>query len=250
MKNTHYSNQTFDKVIQRAKDTIETLDQKTQEEIVGQLNHGKALLSTHQQLNAYLYRYGKVHQAKLYQAFEHIPSKLWVEGSISIVDYGSGQGVAEMVLSDCMRNKHLEIDAVKDITLIEPSYISLCKSLYYLRNFFINAEKIDICKNANLLSLDDISPKSQFVLHVFSNVIDLEHFNIRHIANLLNEDVSHNNIILCVSPFYQECTRGKRMDLFGRYLKNYNRVYRFQAHTDNWKKDYSCQIQIFESLYY
>lgn len=242
MKNTNYSLPTFDSVLQKAKNLTESLDKRTQEMVFDQLNHGRALLTTSRQMNAYLDKYGRIHQAKLHRAYEHIPRKLWIEGNISIVDYGCGQGVAEMVLCDYMRHRHIDIDVIKDITLIDPAHICIQRSLRLLANFYTNANLIGISKSADKLTADDINPKSECVLHIFSNVIDLEGFNIQHIADLLNTDVSHNNIILCVGPFYQECSGGKRMELFGHALRNYNGVYRFETHTDDWKEDYSCQI--------
>ncbi|MCM1504398.1 MAG: hypothetical protein NC127_04295 [Muribaculum sp.] len=85
------------------------------------MNHGAGLLNSKSQLKAYLHFYGKIHQAKLLQAFENIPGKVWSEGGVSVIDYGCGQGIAEMVLSDYLASKWIGIDFVKDFTLIEPS---------------------------------------------------------------------------------------------------------------------------------
>ena len=101
-----------------------------------------------------------------------------------------------------------------------------------------------------LLNNDDINPKSSTVIHIFSNVIDLDDFDGDSVLSLLNEDKSRNNIIVCVSPYYQEATRGKRMKEFGDKLQGHTLVYKLEKHTDDWDKPYSCQIYIFVSSYY
>ena len=85
---------------------------------------------------------------------------------------------------------------------------------------------------------------------IFSNVIDLDDFDGDSVLSLLNEDKSRNNIIVCVSPYYREATRGKRMKEFGDKLQGYTLVYKLEKHTDDWDKPYSCQIYIFVSSYY
>lgn len=87
-------------------------------------------------------------------------------------------------------------------------------------------------------------------MHIFSNVVDLDDFEGTEIANILSNDKSHNNIIICVSPYYQENSRGKRITEFGKMLKGYNLAYRFEKHTDEWDKNSSCQIHIYVSSYY
>lgn len=41
--------------------------------------------------------------------------------SVSTIDYGCDQGIAEMVLSDYIASKWIDNNFVKDFTLIEPS---------------------------------------------------------------------------------------------------------------------------------
>ncbi len=122
-------------------------------------------------------------------AYDQIPHKVWSEGSISVVDYGCGQCIAEMVLSDFLKSQ-------------------------------------------------------------FSNVLDITEFERHDIASILNSDMSHNNILVCVSPFYQENGRGALMDEFSDMLRGMRCEYKFEKHTDEWKNPFSCQIRIFVSNYY
>lgn len=246
MKNTL----TFGKILQLAHAQIKSMNQTKIEKLTEQLEHWKRLLTSNEQLDMYLHKYGEIHQDKLLRAFEHIPHKLWVEGAISVVDYGCGQGIAAMVLSDYLKSQNIDNDIIKDITLIEPSRSSLIRCMNYLGRFYDDAKIKPFLIDASHITQDYIKPESNHVLHIFSNVLDPEEFDFKSIADILKNDVTHNNIIVCVSPFYQEDMRGKRMDTFGNLLQGYYCSYKFQKHIDEWVNDYSCQIRIYISSYY
>lgn len=91
---------------------------------------------------------------------------------------------------------------------------------------------------------------SSTVLHIFSNVLDIPDFNYEQISDIINQDMSHNHIVVCVSPYYQENGRGAMMDKFGGMLNCFRCDYKFEKHIDKWDKPFSCQIRIFVSGYY
>lgn len=248
--NIRKSSQTFVSVLQKAKDWFASLSKTEQQNLIDDLEHGAALLTNTRQLNAYIANYGEIHQAKLLHAYEKIPSKVWHEDGITVVDYGCGQGIAEMVLADYMASRYIDNDYIKDFILIEPSRQNLHRCVKYVNAFFCESKISAVCKKDKQLNNDDINPKSSTVIHIFSNVIDMDDFDGNGIISLLNEDKSHNNIIVCVSPYYQEETRGKRMKEFGDKLQGYTLVYKLEKHTDDWDKPYSCQIYIWVSSYY
>ena len=113
----------------------------------------------------YLYKYGEIHQAILIRAFNHIPRKFWIESDISVVDYGCGQGVVEMVLSDYLQTLHIDNDIIKDITLVESSRPSLVECVNYLNRFYCDSEIKPLCINVSQINQDQIRPESNFVLH-------------------------------------------------------------------------------------
>lgn len=155
-----------------------------------------------------------------------------------------------MVLSDFLSSKLIDNDYIKDFTLIEPSQTNLIQCVDYVHLFYMEA-KINLYnkREANIKE-EDIQPLSNTVLHILSNVIDLDEFKGEQIADILSRDKSHNNIVVCVSPYYQEAARGKRMADFGKKLEGYSLEYKFEKHTDEWDKTYSCQIHIYTSSYY
>lgn len=248
--NVRKSTQTFVNVLQKAKEWFASLSKMEQQNLIDELDHGAGHLTNIRQLNAYIAKYGEIHQDKLLHAYEKIPTKVWHEDGVTIIDYGCGQGIAEMVLSDYMASKYVDNDYIRDFILIEPSRTNLQRCIEHVKAFFSESKISAVCKKDNQINEADINPASTTVIHLFSNVIDLDNFGGNAVLSVLNEDKSHNNIIVCVSPYYQETARGKRIKEFGDKLQGYSLVYKLEKHTDDWNKPYSCQIYIFVSFYY
>ena len=100
---------TFDKLIEEASNIINSLSDGKQKSLKESLDHGKALLKNELEMKAYLHFYGDMHRMKLKMAFEKLPETLWKNGSISIIDYGCGQGIASMVLIDHLKEKAADL---------------------------------------------------------------------------------------------------------------------------------------------
>lgn len=255
-KTMHYTPQirksaySFDDILKDVEKWFVSLSENKKKSLKENLDHGAALLDSKSQLKAYLHFYGRIHQAKLLQAFENIPKEIWSEGGISIIDYGCGQGIAEMVLSDYIASKWIDNDFIKDFTLIEPSRENLLQAVEYVQAFYFESKIRHYCINDKQITKEHINTNTNTIIHIFSNVIDLEEFEGDRIADILSQDKSNNNIIVCVSPYYQEGTRGKRMEEFGKKLQGYSLRYKFEKHTDEWEKPYSCQIHIYTSRFY
>lgn len=240
----------FETILQSAKEWYSSQDNNTKTILMKALNHGAGHLTKSDELKAYIAVYGEIHQKKLLQAFDNVPHKVWTESGISVIDYGCGQGIAEMVLSDFMASKYIDNDYVKDFILIEPSRKNLLQCSNYIDVFYSFSSKTLLCKSDKDIKTDDIAPRRATVIHVFSNIIDLDDFDGTKITSILSDDKSHNNVIVCVSPYYQEANRGKRMYDFGQRLIGYTRHYKFEKHIEDWDKPYSCQIHIYKSSYY
>ena len=130
-----------------------------------------------------------------------------------------GQCIAEMVLSDFLKYHYIDNDKISDFTVIEPSNASLAQGLQYLETFFENSKITAHNVSARHLTEDYIRPQSDTVIHIFSNVLDIIEFERHNITRILNSDMCHNHILVCVSPFYQENGRGMLMDEFGNMLR-------------------------------
>ena len=67
--NVRKSTQTFVNVLQKAKEWFASLSKMEQQNLIDELGHEPAL-------NAYIAKYDEIHQAKLLNAYEKIPSKV------------------------------------------------------------------------------------------------------------------------------------------------------------------------------
>lgn len=240
----------FEDVMESAKQHINSLSENKQKKLRDELENGLANLTTKEQLDMYISSYGEIHRQKIQRAYDRIPPKVWSEGTISVVDYGCGQCIAEMVLSDFLKVHYIENDKISDFTVIEPSKASLSQGLQYLEQFYENSKITIYNVSAGQLTEDYIRPQYDTVIHIFSNVLDIIEFERHNIARILNSDMSHNHILVCVSPFYQENGRGALMDEFGSMLQGMRCEYKLDKHIDDWKNQFSCQIRIFVSSYY
>lgn len=240
----------FDDILEHAKAHINSLSEAKQTALKNALENGLANLTTKEELDMYVSSYGDIHRQKLQIAFENIPYKVWTEDKISVIDYGCGQCMAEMILSDFLKKHYIDNETISDFTMIEPSKASLSQGIRYLEQFFDNCDVTIYNVKAGNLTEDNIHPKSKTVIHIFANVLDIVEFERENIAHILNQDMSHNNILICASPFYKENGRGALMDDFGKMLQKMKCEYKFEKHTDEWEKQFSCQIRIFVSNYY
>ena len=109
-QNTNYAyklkymdNPTFDKVRDLSTKFYRELPQALQDELFEALNHGIDILDSEPQMTAYLYAFGKMHQAKLNYAFKQLPKEFLVQPEINIIDYGCGQALGTMCYADFLR---------------------------------------------------------------------------------------------------------------------------------------------------
>lgn len=68
--NTRKSAQTFVSVLQKAKDWFALLSKTEQQNLIEDLERGTAHLTNTRQLNAYIAKYGEIHQAKMGQLYQ------------------------------------------------------------------------------------------------------------------------------------------------------------------------------------
>ena len=180
------------------------------------LDHGTRILEYEAQLDAYLYSYGKMHQAKLNLAFDNIPKAFFQNKEINIVDYGCGQAVGTMCYADYIRKSH-HIQKVKSITLIEPSKMCLDRAELHASLFFPDAKIIPIHKKfEELTSQNFIENQGIPTLHILSNVLDLD-FDLEKFAKLLMDSYSGHNQFVCVGPSISN-SKDDRIHDFARYF--------------------------------
>ncbi len=188
---------TYDSLLAEASEYILSLPETKQKELKENLSHGKALLKSKDQMKAYLHHYGQMHREKLLRAYKHIPSD-FLKSSFSVIDWGCGQGLASMVLSEYVPNE----DIVTDFILIEPSV--LCLSQANANLTWSNPKSmVDVLrKREEEVEATDICVQERKVLHLLSNVVDMPEFSGNGIRRFVFANINLNHLIIGVSPFY------------------------------------------------
>lgn len=249
MKNIPPHN-SFDNVKEQAKLHINGLSESKTKKLKEHLEHGLADLTSKDEMDMYLSAYGSIHQEKLLFTYNKLPRKILSEEKISVIDYGCGQGIASMVLCDVLQPIVGHPYMISDFHLIEPSKVCLHRAVELIHDFNPEAKIVYFNNACEDIWRMDIQPKSEVVVHLFSNVIDMPDFPRETVARKLNDMTDHYNIVVCVSPFYQEKGRAKHMDEFGEMLRLFRCHHSFEKHTDEWNRSFSCQARIYVSTYY
>ena len=252
-QNTNYAyklkytgNPTFDKVRDLSTKFYRELPQALQDELHEALNRGIDILDSEPQMTAYLFAFGKMHQAKLEYAFGKLPEEFLEQPEINIIDYGCGQALGTMCYADYLRENGYS-QKVKTITLIEPSEICLKRAALHASMFFPDAEIKTVNKKFDDLTQNDIVCSEETrTLHILSNVLDMLNFDLDRFSALIKDSLNGYNQFVCVGPYFNYSEIDNRMTEFcsllngdGYYIQSFDK-YEF-----NEDKSWTAQILCF-----
>ena len=248
-QNTNYAyklkymdNPTFDKVRDLSTKFYRELPQALQDELFEVLNRGIDILDSEPQMTAYLYAFGKMHQAKLNYAFGKLPVEFLEQPEINIIDYGCGQALGTMCYADFLRNKGCT-QKVKTITLIEPSEICLKRAALHASVFFPNADIKTVNKKFDDLTQDDIVCTEETpTLHILSNVLDMLSFELDRFAELVKVCLKGIYQFVCVEPYFKDTIKDMRMHKFAEHLSSETLYETFDKRELNPEKDWTCVV--------
>lgn len=143
------------------------------EEVWASLDRGRAVLESVHQLNQYLWTHGLMIQAQWRCVMSRLPE---VERPVRLVDYGCGQGIAGLLISELTGGAALA--NTSEIVLIEPSAAAIARAEAIYRKLRPNAVMLLLQKR-----FDDIAPADidaavdGSTLHLFSNTLDVEGYD-------------------------------------------------------------------------
>lgn len=174
----------------------------------GIAGRGVQQIQTEAGLFDYMRNYGNMHQAKLKSALA-APFPQEFETSISLIDWGCGQGLASMVFMD-----KYGTDRIKQIILIEPSEIALRRAALHCKKYAPNVPLQTICKEFDELTADDIHlVEPETTVHLLSNVLDMESYSVEHLVNLMKCLPIAQQYYVCISPHIDDI-RTHKIDTF------------------------------------
>ena len=210
------TNPTFQEIRKIAKNSIWHLlkEEKNKNLLWKQLEHGVKELTTHEELCAYLYFFGNMHEAKIRDAVNHLPQEI-LHGEFEIVDWGCGQGVGTICLFDHLRILGYNFN-VKRITLIEPSKKALERARLHVNAYAQNDLLINSYPDYfDKIQNEDIKSKNGLpVIHIFSNILDVKEIDLKELASKIGKAVVDDNYIISVGPLNPN---NKRIDAFYNY---------------------------------
>ena len=193
-----------------------------------ELKRGTALIETHEQLCAYLRSFGKMHKAKLIDSIKRLPTEL-LNQPFEIVDWGCGQAMGTINLFDFLKDQGKSSN-IKKVTLIEPSEVALERAKIHVSAYFKNQENlVSISEFFENINPDQITSDSGLpVLHIFSNILDVEQIDLKNLSRLIDKSVVTENYLLCVGPLNPT---NQRIDAFFSYFDEtlIDNLYQFES---------------------
>ena len=195
------------------------LPDEIQTQLFEDISHGVCPLDSEPCLNTYMFAYGKMHNAKLRRAYDHLSAEFRQNSLVDIVDYGCGQGMGCICYADFLRENGLR-QRVRRVILIEPSRLALARAALHVSLLFPDAELKTVCKGFDDLTVNDLpSDPEVATLHILSNVLDLgdRFFRLNDFSDLVAQSLKGRNEFVCVEPLFNGYNKDdKPYDFFER----------------------------------
>lgn len=177
-------------------------------------NRGTEIINKEVDLFTYLKSYGSMHKAKILSALEP-PFPQSFSKPITIIDWGCGQGLASLVFME-----KFSIKSIDQVILIEPSEIAIKRAALHCKAFNNQMSIITINKKLDFLVADDFNQlKGNCIIHLFSNILDIDDYSVNYLTTLLEHIKRENNYYVCVSPHIDELKTAK-IERFHQYFKH------------------------------
>ena len=180
------------------------------------LDNGTRVLSDESECIRYIALYGGHHFYKLYAAYASTTFEKIEGRDIEIIDWGCGQALATCVLIDYLIEKNINLN-VSSITLIEPSTFALQRGQSLIQRMFQNNPSTHsvvrlVNKYIDALTPNDlVSEPDSIKIHLFSNIIDVQGFDLTQLYQLMVNSFHGINRVICTSP---DNGRQQRLETF------------------------------------
>jgi superfamily II DNA helicase RecQ len=231
------NNLSFESIRSVAWGQISHLPEQDRTNFYNQLHRGVALLETNEQMCQYLWSFGNMHRAKLFEAFSQLPIEIF-RHPFELVDWGCGQALGTVNLFDFIKLEELKLN-VKKVTLVEPSKVAIERAKLHA-SAYVNIPVLTINDYFENINSEQIKSETGIpVIHIFSNILDVAQIDLKHLANLIDLSIVSDNYMVCVGPLNPT---NQRIDAF----YNYFNVPLLYAHEETRFKDrnwtFKCKL--------
>lgn len=211
------------------------------------LNHGVNVLKKQEELYAYMYFFGKMHEAKLERAFSEIPKSFFRQNkNIEIIDYACGQGLATLCLNDYIEEEGLATK-VRRITLIDPSIIALSRAALHCHKVLPKTEIKTLLTSFDDMKYREIPKTNLKRIHLLSNILDMDCYNLNYLADVIKDIANKGDIFICVDPWYHNPKLDGRQQRLMRLIKGikiYHEAFNSKQLVSN--KTWTAYITVFK----
>ena len=217
-------------------------DRTELDKLYNDLKRGTGILDDEPHLNMYLRSFGKMHKEKLDTAFECLPdiASIFSE-DIEIYDWGCGQGTASVCLLDFLQSKHILHRNIK-INLVEPSVPATRRANEVISCYGENITINVVNKVFDDLTSQDFTHSNSRKLHLFSNILDVDAFDLAQFTLLFQSSFFGSNYFVCVGPYY---SNNKRVDDFITATDPDNMYGILNKERGMWKNDWTISLRVF-----
>lgn len=186
------------------------MDRTRRNKLYDDLERGKGILDDDDHLNMYLHSFGKMHKAKLDMAFNSMSGADVFCEEVEVFDWGCGQGTATICLFDFLKEKHITPN-IKQIYLVEPSSAATKRASDVIKCYNPSYSVSTITKDFDSLEATDFKRTNTRKVHLFSNILDVEAFDLAKFIHLFQQVFGSDNYFICVGPYY---SNNRRVDEF------------------------------------
>lgn len=196
----------FESIRKLSVDYVKKLSVNEENKLWESLRHGTIEINEEAMLHQYMFSYGQMHSEKLFSAYKCLPENFF-KNKIEIFDWGCGQGIGVSTYFDFLGQSNRD-QIITKVNLIEPSKIALGRACSILRCYGICNVINAVNKRFDLLEFNDVNSDENVVkLHIFSNILDVDSFNLENFIHLFQSTQAGVNYFICVGPYYSNNLR-------------------------------------------
>ena len=225
---------------------ILSMSSEEQDSLHEALERGTDIISSEIQMCMYMYSYGKMHIAKMKDALEHMDKQIFECDEIAIVDYGCGQGIGTLTLIEYLKTNNFKTDNIKSVTLIEPSKICLERAELHISLVLPKCKINTINKKINDISIQELAYTESNVLHIFSNILDVEGISLKHFASITQKEHVSCSEYICVGPYFGESSKQSRYDNFGELI-GISPYFKRDYPKGEWQNDWTYSVRLYST---
>ena len=213
-------------------------------------DHGRKVLRTEDELNAYMAAYGEMHIVKCRAALQNFPFDEIKDYSVEIFDWGCGQGLAALTLIDMLNERNL-MSCLRGVYLIEPSSYALNRATTWVKQSVgpgINVTSINryIPQDVGEV-MDEVNCTTRISINLFSNILDVRTLSLAWLANK-TASLAPINYMVCVGPKFSSYNNTRIADFCGYFNpQNYfSCINKYPyAYTSKTNHAYGCETRCF-----